>query len=42
MKVGVHLGSALRPLLFIWVMDVLKEDVKVGSLMELLYAEDLV
>ena len=42
MKVGVHLGSALRPLLFIWVMDVLKEDVKDGSLMELLYAEDLV
>ena len=41
MKVGVHQGSALSPLLFIMVMDVLT-DVRNGSLMELLYANDLV
>ena len=37
-KVGVSQGSALSPLLFIIVMDVLTEDVRDGSLMELLYA----
>ena len=42
MKVGVHQGLALSPLLFIIVMDVLTEDVRDGSLMELLYAENLV
>ena len=41
-KVGVHQGSALSPLLFIMVMDVLTEDVRDGSLMELLYADVLV
>ena len=41
-KVGVHLGSALSPLLFIMVMDVLTEDVRDDSLMNLLYAGDLV
>ena len=41
MKVGVHEGSALSPLLFIMIMDVLTEDVSGGSLMELLYADDL-
>ena len=40
-KVGVHQGSALSPLLFIIVMDVLTEDVRNGSLMELLYADYL-
>ena len=38
----VHQGSALSPLLFITVMDVLTEDVRDGTLMELLYADDLV
>ena len=40
-KVDVHQGSALSPLLFVIVMDVLTEDVRDGSLMELLYADDL-
>ena len=34
-------GTALSPLLFIMVMDALT-DVRLGSLMELLYADDLV
>ena len=41
-KVGVHQRSALSPLLFIMLMDVLIENVRDGSLMELLYADDLV
>ena len=41
-KIGLHQESALSPLLFIMVMDVLTEDVRNGSLMELLYADDLV
>ena len=40
-KVGIHEESALSPLLFIMVVDVLTEDVSNGSLMELLYADDL-
>ena len=41
-SVGLHQGSVLSPFLFIMVMDVLTEDVSDGSLMELLYADDLV
>ena len=41
-KVGVHQGSDLSPFLFIMVMDVLTNDVRDGSLMELLHADDLV
>ena len=38
----VHQGSALSPLLFIMVMHVLTGDVRDGSLMELLFADNLV
>ena len=42
-KVGLHQGSALSPLLFIMVMDVLTEDVRDGLLlMGLLSADNLV
>ena len=41
-NVSVHQGSALSPLLYIMVMDVLTEDVRDGSLMMFLYADDLV
>ena len=41
-KGGVYQGSALSSLLIIMVMDVLTKDVRDGSLMKLLYAEDLV
>ena len=41
MEAGVHQGPALSPVLCIMVMDVLT-DVTDGSLMELLYANDLV
>ena len=37
-KVGLHQGFALSPFLFIMIMHVLTEDVRYGSLMELLYA----
>ena len=42
MNVRVHQGSALNPLLFIIVVDVLIENARDGSLMELLYADGLV
>ena len=42
MEVGVHQGSALSPLSFIMVIHVLTEDVRAGSPMELLFADDLV
>ena len=41
-KVGVHQGSVLSPLLFIIVMDVLSRNCKEGLPFELLYADDLV
>ena len=42
MNVGVHQGSVLNPLFFIMVMDVLTEDERDNSSIELLHAEDLV
>ena len=41
MKDGVHPGFALSPLLFIMAMGLPTEDATDGSLMELIYADDL-
>ena len=41
-KVGVHQGSVLSPLLFTVVIDVVRNRVKVGTSQEILYADDLV
>ena len=40
-KVGVHQGSVLPPLLFAIVVDVITENVRLGMVDELLYADDL-
>ena len=42
MKVGVHQGSALSPLLFAVVVDVITESVRNGLMSEMWYADDLV
>ena len=41
-EVGLHQGSALSPLLFVVVMDVLSETIANDDIWELLYADDLV
>ena len=41
-KVGIHQGSVLSPLLFAEVVDVVIEFTREGELSELLYADDLV
>lgn len=41
-KVGLHQGSILSPLLFIIVMDVVTREIRAGLPWELLYADDLV
>ena len=41
-KVGVHQGSVLSPLLFVAVMEVVTQKVREGLPWELLYADDLV
>jgi len=41
-KVGMHQGSALSPLLFVVVMEVLSREFRVALPWELLYADDLV
>jgi len=41
-KVGVHQGSVLSPLLFITVLEALSRRFRGGLPMELLYADDLV
>ena len=41
-KVGVHQGSVLSPLLFIIVMDTLPEEFREDLPWEVLYADDLI
>ena len=41
-KVGVHQGSVLSPLVFAIVVDVVMESVRNGLMSEMLYADDLV
>ncbi|XP_065315796.1 uncharacterized protein LOC135924631 [Gordionus sp. m RMFG-2023] len=41
-KVGLHQGSVLSPLLFILVMDVVAREMREGLPWEILYADDLV
>ena len=41
-KVGLHQGSVLSPLLFTAVMDVVSSEARSGLPSELLYADDLV
>ena len=41
-KVGVHQGSVLSPLLFIIVLEALSREFREGLTLELLYADDLV
>jgi len=41
-KVGMHQGSALSPLLFVMVMEALSRQFSVALPWELLYADDLV
>ena len=40
-KVGVHQGSVLSPLLFAIIVNVITENVRKGVVNELLYADDL-
>ena len=42
MKVGLHQGSVLSPLLFAAVMDFVSSEARCGLPSELLYADDLV
>jgi len=41
-KVGMHQGSALSPLLFVMVIEALSREFRVALPWELLYADDLV
>ena len=41
-KVGLHQGSALSPLLFISIMDVLAEEARTKTPWAMLFADDLV
>ena len=41
-KIGMHQGSALSPLLFVIVMEALSREFRVALPWELLYADDLV
>ena len=42
MKVGLHQGSLLSPLLFVIVMDMISRELRAGLPLELLYADDLI
>ena len=41
-KVGLHQGSALSPLLFVTVMEMISRELRAGLSLELLYADDLI
>ena len=42
MKVGVHQGSVLSPLVFAIMVDVVMENMRNGLMSEMLYADDFV
>ena len=42
MKVAVHQGSVLQPMIFVTVVDVVMENVRNGLMSEMLYMDDLV
>ena len=41
-KVGLHQGSVLSPLLFVTVMEMISRELRAGLPLELLYADDLI
>jgi len=41
-KVGLHQGSVLSPLLFVIVMEMISRQLRAGLPLELLYADDLI
>ena len=42
MKVALHQGSVLSPLLIVIVMEMISRELRAGLLLELLYADDLI
>ena len=40
-KIGLHQGSALSPLLFIIIMDVINEDIEEETAWEILFADGI-
>jgi len=41
-KLGLHQGSVLSPLLFVIVMEMISRELRAGLPLELLYADDLI